>query len=565
MKRRVLIASIMMTGCVPLRPSAVGSWQEIAIYPKVAPLTQAVLNPLSLSSIATLDVVPYVSASGSYYPISAATGDPTTVEAGNYLKLTQASPSIDQNRPFVLRRLKPNRNYRIYGRAYDGGNALISKETSSFVDVAVGNDDAPAIATLPVALVPVPFAATTSVTVNAAGRFDYLKHTLSTVSGNTQVAVLKTSLPTSLLQFGYLQGNTDYRLVTEAYKLGGVVASNSLTFNVGSEQAPTSLSLSLTVPYVTTTVAGNSASGSVNAQGTAATFYVPYDVTVDSIGNLYVADTGNQLIRKIAPGGLVSTLAGSTIGFADGQGAAAKFNGPSGLTVDNSGNVYVADCSNHRIRKIDPSGNVTTIVGSGAAGFYDAQGVQAQLSNPTGVCLDSAGNLYVADQGNHRIRKVDTSGNVTTVAGNGVLGAANGAALSATFNYPHDVAIDGSGNLFVADFHNFMIRKISGGNVTTLAGNGSSGCADGTGAAAQFNWVYGFSIDAQGNIYFGDEWNQRVRKVTPAGVVTTIAGGNAGTADGINASFARTLGVGVDALGCVYVADGNNNRIRKVQ
>ena len=202
--------------------------------------------------------------------------------------------------------------------------------------------------------------------------------------------------------------------------------------------------------------------GSVDGTGNAASFKQPYGVAVDSSGNVYVGDFGNNKIRKITPAGVVTTLAGSgTAGSADGLGAAASFNIPFGIAVDGSGNVYVGDAGSFKIRKITPAGLVTTLAGSGSSGVADGTGTAASFIMPTGMSVDGGGNVYLGDVGSNKIRKITPSGGVTTLAGTGGAGAANGMGTAASFNIPWGVAVDSSGNVYVADRDNNLIRKIS--------------------------------------------------------------------------------------------------------
>ena len=312
-----------------------------------------------------------------------------------------------------------------------------------------------------------------------------------------------------------------------------------------------------------TTLAG-STSGDADGTGTAAQFNSPRGVAVDSSGNVYVADYSNHRIRKISPAAVVTTLAGSSVGYVDDTGTAAKFSYPTGVAVDSSGNVYVADTNNHRIRKISPAMEVTTLAGS-SLGYMDGTGTAAQFYNPRGVAVDSSGHVYVADYRNHRIRKIDPTGVVTTFAGS-TSGDADGTGTAAQFNSPHGVAVDGSGNVYVADTNNHRIRKISpAAVVTTLAGS-SVGYVDDTGTAAKFNGPAGVAVDSSGNVYVADYLNNRIRKIDPAGVVTTFAGSSSGYMDGAltAAQFNSPHGVAVDGSGHFYVADQNNNRIRKI-
>ena len=287
----------------------------------------------------------------------------------------------------------------------------------------------------------------------------------------------------------------------------------------------------ITPAGVVSTLAGLAgSSGSADGTGSAARFCYPYGVAVDGSGNVYVADTDNYTIRKITPAGVVSTLAGlaGSSGSADGTGSAARFDYPYGVAVDGSGNVYVADSGNNTIRKITPAGVVSTLAGmAGSSGSADGTGSAARFNYPTGVAVDGSGNVYVADTGNNTIRKITPAGVVSTLAGTaGSSGSADGTGSAARFYYPYGVAVDGSGNVYVADNDNYTIRKITpAGVVSTLAGlAGSSGSADGTGSAARFYYPYGVAVDGSGNVYVADTDNDTIRKITPAGVVSTLAG-----------------------------------------
>ena len=320
--------------------------------------------------------------------------------------------------------------------------------------------------------------------------------------------------------------------------------------------------------YVTT-LAGSGNATFANGQGTSASFSYPYGLAVDSGGNVYVADYYNHRVRKITAGGVVTTLAGSgNATFVNGQGTAASFWSPQGVAVDASGNVYVADTTNHRIRKITSNGTVTTLAGSGSPGFADGQGTAASFRGPSGVAVGESGNVYVADTNNNRIRKVTAGGNVTVLAGSGGSGYADGQGIAASFRGPTGVAVDGSGNVYVADINNNLIRKVTpSGNVSTLAGSGLNGNEDGQGTAASFLSPAGVVVDGKGNVYVADSYNNRIRQITVSGNVTTLAGsGNSGSADGQGtvASFNSPTGVAVDGSGNVYVADYYNNRIRKI-
>jgi hypothetical protein len=326
----------------------------------------------------------------------------------------------------------------------------------------------------------------------------------------------------------------------------------------------------------------SNASGTVNSNGAILTvtatpldpFNVPFGIAVDGAGNVYVSDLGNQRIQKITPAGVVSTLAGmkAVIGSADGPGTSAQFNTPFGVAVDAAGNVYVGDTFNSSIRKITPAGVVSTFAGvSGAPGSTDGTGSAARFFHPTGVAVDGAGNVYVADTLNSTIRKITPAGVVSTLAGlAGVAGTADGTGSAAQFDQPEGVAVDAAGNVYVADTGAFTVRKITpAGVVTTLAGSPLNlGSADGTGNAARFSRLPSVAVDAAGTVYVGDPSNATIRAITPAGVVTTLAGlaGAFGSIDGTGsaARFNNPDGVAVDAAGNVFVADSFNNSIRKV-
>ncbi len=315
-----------------------------------------------------------------------------------------------------------------------------------------------------------------------------------------------------------------------------------------------------------------------SAAGTTATarFNNPSALVVDGASNIFVADTTNNTIRKITPGNAVTTLAGvaGSAGTSDGTGAIARFNGPQGIAVDAAGTLYVSDTNSHTLRAVTPAAAVTTLAGlAGTVGADNGTSTAARFNSPFGAVTDSVGNIYVVDTASNTIRKVTAAGVVTTIAGTaGVTGSADGTGPAASFNSPRSIARDASNNLYIADFGNYKIRKIAAGtaDVTTLAGGSTSnvGNGDGTGSAARFYGPAGVACDSAGNIFVTDINAHTIRKITPAGMVTTFAGAfvNPGSADGTgtSAQFRIPSGIAADASDNLYVADTFNCTIRKI-
>jgi hypothetical protein len=331
---------------------------------------------------------------------------------------------------------------------------------------------------------------------------------------------------------------------------------------------------------VVTTLAGTLGTiGSTNATGTAAMFAYPVAVATDPSNNLYVADSSNNLIRKInTTTAAVSTLAGNIAGrgYLNATGGAARFDDPHYVATDPSGNIFVADHYDNVIRMIAPGGVVSTLAGvAGAGGYQDGAAAAALFSQPYGIATDAAGNVYVADSGNNRIRMITVAtGMVSTVAGNGTSGSNDGTGGpggTAEFSEPYSVALDATGDIYVADFNNNTIRLIApGGAVTTFAGTaGLAGSTDATGPAARFWGPRGVATDSAGNVYVADRNNGTIRFITaPGAVVSTLAGtaGNIGFLDGTGgaAQFNYPNGPIVDSAGNVFVADSLNHAIRQI-
>jgi trimeric autotransporter adhesin len=333
---------------------------------------------------------------------------------------------------------------------------------------------------------------------------------------------------------------------------------------------------------IITTIAGNGLpyiSFSQVGDGGAATngtLYEPNSLALDAIGNLFIADSGNNRVAKVGTNGIISTVAGFP-GFSgysgdNFQATGARLNYPSGIALDFSNNLYIADTYNNRIRKVNGSGIISTVVGNGTAGYSGDGGAPAgaKINNPMGVTVDAERNLFVVDSGNNCIRKVGTNNIITTSAGNGVVGFSGdgGSATNANIAGPPNVAVDSIGNLFIPDRGNNRVRKVgTNGIISTVAGRALN---DGDFATnATLNLAYGIAVDSVGSFYVADSGNNRIRKVDANGIIRTVAGngtyaysGDGGAAT--NASLRHPYGIALDAWGNLYIADYNNYRIRRV-
>ena len=333
---------------------------------------------------------------------------------------------------------------------------------------------------------------------------------------------------------------------------------------------------------IITTAAGNGSKSFSGDGGPAnsAALNNPFSVAVDGSGNILIGDSNNNRIREVSSSGIITTVAGNGSGSFSGDGGpatSAALSNPMGVAVDASGNLFIADFFNDRIRKVSSSGNITTVAGDNQPCSFPTDGLQATsqpLCEPEGVAVDANGNLFIADTFTWKILKVSTNGILTTVAGSLAYGLSGdgGPATSAVLNYPAGVAVDVSGNVFIADTTNERIRKVSaGGIISTIAGNENFGFSGDGGPAtsASLNYPYGVALDGFGNLFIADENNNRIRKVSPSGVITTVAGnGNSGFSGdggpGASTWLFTPTGIAVDAAGNLFIADRNNHRIRKL-
>jgi uncharacterized protein (TIGR03437 family) len=328
-----------------------------------------------------------------------------------------------------------------------------------------------------------------------------------------------------------------------------------------------------------TTVAGTGATTFAGDGGLAISAAVdhPRGVAVDAAGNIYIADVDNSRVRKVNTSGMISTVAGTGIAGYSGDGIAAiaaSLNGPQAVAIDTQGNLIIADTQNRRIRRVDASGNITTIAGTGIEGYSGDGGLatQAMLHQAMDLAVDAGGNIYFADSTGHRVRMIATNGIITTLAGTGTAGFSGdgGAAATAQLNFPVGVAVDANNNVYIADGNNFRIRMVSGGTITTVAGNGSEGFSGDGGAAtsATLNYPYGVRVDSAGRIFIADTSNNRVRMIS-GGTISTVAGtgsdgfsGDGGLA--VSAMLNFPWSVALSSSGNLLIGDRVNSRVRMV-
>ncbi|MBS1528199.1 MAG: hypothetical protein JST19_21315, partial [Bacteroidetes bacterium] len=387
----------------------------------------------------------------------------------------------------------------------------------------------------------------------------------STTNHTPTIADTKTTAPLISTSYTFvcnitgLTANTTYYLRAYATSAIGTSYGSVITFTTSSTVS--------SVAGVVTTFAGSQTSGYADGTGGGALFNGPGGIATDAQGNVYVSDSFNNLVRKITPGGVVTTIAGNgTPGYADGPAASAEFYGPQGLAVDGQGNVFVADFGNNVIRKISTDGTVSTFCGNTTAGAVNGTATASEFNGPYGIAFDKSGNLYVADDNNNMIRMINSAGKSTTVAGVTTPGYANATTNTTTgvfafFRHPSGVAVDPStGNIYVADGGNSAIRQVTpAGVVTTIAG--------GPGQTSLIGYPTGITVDQNANIYITDQ-SGRVIELTAAKTLYNLAGAVnvTGYADGTGtaAQFNTPLGIAIDLQGNIYISDFNNNMIRKM-
>ena len=367
------------------------------------------------------------------------------------------------------------------------------------------------------------------------------KTTVVTITGTN----FGVNLSTLKVYFNNVQATVQTATNTS---ITAVVPTGAGTGNVKVEKSP---GVQVTGPSFT--YLGNGSVSTVILTGTITTLNLPSGIARDGSGNLFVCDRDNHRIVKITPTGDAAVFAGGTMGFTNGTGTTAQFNQPYAITIDASGNLYIGDRINNAIRKITPAAGVTTLAGNGTAGTADGTGSAARFNEPLGVTVDGTGNVYVADYINNALRKITPAGVVTTLS-----------SITSIFG----VAVDAAGNVYCAQYGQHIVSKYSSTGVySVIAGSSTGGNTDGTGTAARFNFPAGIIIDGSGNLYVTETMNHRMRKITSAGVVTTIAGSTGGYTDAVGsaARFDTPIALCGDFTNSfLYIADFGNNRIRKV-
>lgn len=547
-----LSIGVALIGCAPLSPLAstpetlptqtrpVAGMGDLVMQLRMggAWTLQDVAAPNVRDDIKRLEIIPSLKDGEAYLPLSTS-GGTTTEGAVDQLKLVYEGQFSAGDRYYTLKNLPYDRTYRIQVRAYDALGKLISVEAQSYKDVAFSSTSWDSSVSVPLQLTNVPYSASTSAQVTFVGQtgstqdvlFSLVKvdsQDVETVIPGATMSVALGDLPRKI-NLGNLHPETRYRFKAQPRRADNTVLTTGLlewtTTSDSQPVAPKSLALRLD-PNDVTTYAGGGPEGILTGQRLAVSFKTPYDVAQDKDGNLYVSD-------------------------------------------------YM----DHRIRKIDTNGNVTTWVGSGNAGIVDGRGEAASITSPLGMVFDKAGNMFVISYADsisysgglkhgHNIRKITPQGDVTVFVGSptGVSGHADGTGHAARFNHPIGLTIDTDDNLYVADCYNHRIRKITPqGEVTTIAGS-EQGFADGNGANAKFYNPFGICLDQENNLYVTDANNKRIRKIAPNGDVTTIAGteGAQSPVDGpvSSARLRMPTYLTITSFGTLYFSDGN--AIRKI-
>lgn len=488
--RQIALVPLLLSGCALAQP--LGQNATLILKPQI-------IEPRQTQA----EVVLYGKASIDHLKLELFSGQEGETNTGAFLTIKKA----DLETPVVFSHLRANTHYRIKALAYLSDNTQISVDASSSIEITLTNDNAPTLANIPVTLKDSPFEGTASSSlVFNTGKY--------VPTGAENMNFLGIEGIVSTLAGSGLEGATD-SLGTSAsflHPYGIVVDAQE---NVYITDNGNHLIRKIAPNGQVSPLAGNGGTAFADGVGTAATFYSPIGITLDINGNLFVADFNHHRIRKIATNGAVTTVAGNgATSSVDGVGTAASFNNPIDLIFDSTGNLYVSEYVGNRIRKIAPNGTVTTVAGNGSAAFNDGIGTAASFNAPGGLVFDKQGNLYIGDRSNHRIRKLAPSGLVTTVAGNDNSGCLDGVGAYATFMVPHGLAMDSYGNIYIGDYQANRIRKLApNGTVTTVAGNGSASYADGTGIQAMFHFPHGVAMGPLGNLYVTEYIGNRIRKI----------------------------------------------------
>lgn len=495
MKKRLLPTILFLSGCATLQPLSKGTTLILSPRIEAGKYTHTEMLPFTKSSVNHLVL--------ELYPLVGG------VPQDRLLRKVLLNAQLDNQ--IVISALKAQTSYRICPYAYASADEsqLISRSDANFyTDITVGNENSPTLAPFTVTLL------------------DQVFNGQATASGM------------DITPGGY-----------------DVTGSEAL------------LPYAQPIMLVTTLAGGGTTTGFSEGMGDWAKFSDAAGMAFDGNGNLYVADSGNNRVRKITPSGIVSTFAGNGTNGYSGEGNATevRFSNPYGLAFDKDWNLYVSEAGTYRIRKITPGGMTSTYAGGNGQGSTDGSSYP-QLSYPRGIAFDASGSLYVADNGIYKIRKIAPDGSISTFAGNGTSGSVDGTGSGAQLKNPYGVTCDSHGNVYVGD-QSYRVRKITPeGVVSTFAGNGTSGYRDGIGSNAQFAYFDALVCDGNDNLFIVDEYNYRIRKVTSDGVVTTLAGyGNSGTADGLasNAQFYYPNGITYDSQGNLYVSE--QAEIRKLR